>query len=224
MRQLVRLAKNVGRIITDMPPEDMQQASGLEHLLRRYSEALTPWAESIAGRMVAEIERRDAAAWMAHSEDMRAGVKRALLGNDGELTKALLNTQVTLIQSIPLDAAKRVHKLTLEGLETGSRGKEIFNEIMRSGEVAVSDAKRIATTEISRTAATFSESRALRIGSEGYFWRTSHDGDVRKDHRELDGKFFRWDDPPIADKRSGARAHPGCIYYCRCWAEISIPD
>lgn len=224
MRQLVRLAKNVGRIITDMPPDDMQQASALEHLLRRYSEALTPWAETIAGRMVAEIERRDAAAWMAHSEEMRAGVKRALLGNDGELTKVLLNTQVTLIKSIPLEAAKRVHKLTLEGLETGSRGKEIFNEIMRSGEVTAARARTIARTEISRTAATFSEARALRIGSDGYIWRTSHDGDVRRDHRELEGKFFTWDNPPVADKRNGARANPGCIYNCRCWAEILIPD
>jgi SPP1 gp7 family putative phage head morphogenesis protein len=223
-RQLVRLAKNVGLIITDMPPEDMRQASALEHLLRRYAEALTPWAYKVAERMVGDIERKDLAAWKAHSEEMRAGVRRALLSEDGELTKALLNTQVTLIKSIPLDAAQRVHELTLKGLEEGTRGTDIFKEIMRSGEVSSSKARTIARTETSRTAATFAESRALRIGSEGYIWRTSEDGDVRKDHRELDGKIFTWDNPPIADKRNGARAHPGCIYNCRCWAEILIPD
>lgn len=224
MRQLVRLARNVGRIITDMPPDDMRQASSLENLLRKYAEALTPWAESVAGRMVSEIERKDAAAWKAHSEEISARLRRSLQGNDGELTKALLNTQVTLIKSIPLDAAQRVHELTLKGLEEGTRGNDIFAEIMRAGDVAASQARTIARTEISRTAATFSEARALRLGSEGYFWRTSHDGDVRKDHKELDGKFFTWDNPPIADQRSGARAHPGCIYNCRCWAEIVIPE
>ncbi|WP_175920376.1 phage head morphogenesis protein [Burkholderia pyrrocinia] len=222
--QLRKIAHQVGVLANGFPAGDASFAPTIEDLLRRYAEALAPWAEATAARMIADLNRRDEQMWMKQAADMSRALREEIRGAaTGETMRALLAEQVRLIKSIPLDAAERVHRLTLEGMVDSTRAAQISKAIQESGQVAKSRADTIARTEVSRTAATLTEARALDVGSPGYFWRTSGDSDVREDHRELEGKFFTWDKPPIADKRSGARAHPGCIYNCRCWAEVVLP-
>lgn len=175
--------------------------------------------------MLREVNRRDEAAWAEYTRELSRALRTEIrTAPTGAAMQALLAEQVTLIKSIPLDAAQRVHRLTLEGIENSTRASVISKEIQRSGAVAESRADLIARTEVARTASTLTEARALHVGSEGYIWRTSDDSDVREDHRELEGKFIRWDSPPIADKRTGRRAHAGCIYGCRCYPEPVIPE
>ncbi|MCY1351943.1 phage head morphogenesis protein, SPP1 gp7 family [compost metagenome] len=113
-----------------------------------------------------------------------------------------------------------MHDLTLQGIEDSTRANEIAKEIQRSGEVATSRAQLIARTEVSRTAATLTEARAKATGSEGYIWRTAHDGTVRSSHKAMEGKFVPWSTPPTLDKLTG---HAGCLPNCRCWPEPVIP-
>lgn len=211
-------------MVNGFPAGDPEYVPTINQLLRRYAEALTPWAERAAASMLEDVNRRDAQAWAEHAEEMSRALKIELrTAPTGEAMQELMAEQVTLIKSIPLDAAQRVHELTLAGLEDGTRAREISAEIQRSGEVAKSRADLIARTEVSRTASTLTQARAEHIGSEGYIWRTAGDGDVREDHRELEGTYVRWDSPPIADKRTGRRAHAGCIYGCRCYPEPVFP-
>lgn len=56
------------------------------------------------------------------------------------------------------------------------------------------------------------------IGMDSYVWRTCGDEKVRDGHRALDGRVFRWDNPPIEDPHTGHRAHPGEAMNCRCTA------
>jgi len=223
--QLRKVAEQVGSIISPFTPGDMSAVPAIEQLLKAYSDMLKGWATQTASNMLMDVALRDEQAWQTMAKELSAGLRQEIRNAPtGKVMKALLAEQVTLIQSIPIEAAQRVHRLTLEGLENSTRASEIAKEIMRSGEVTASRAQLIAVTEVSRTATTLTQARAQSIGSEGYFWETSHDGAVRSDHRDLDGKFFTWDNPPVADKRTGARAHPGCIYRCRCWARVAIPS
>jgi SPP1 gp7 family putative phage head morphogenesis protein len=137
----------------------------------------------------------------------------------GRVMRELLADQVTLIQSIPLEAAQRVHRLTLEGLEDSTRFQEIAKEIQRSEEVSTSRAVLIARTEVSRTSTTLTQARAQSIESPGYTWTTSHDGAVRPSHKAMDGKFIAWDSPPTLD---GLTGHCGCLPNCRCWARVAL--
>ncbi|CAN0620488.1 Phage head morphogenesis, SPP1 gp7 family domain protein [Burkholderia multivorans] len=223
--QLRKIAEQVGVLVNGFPAGDPSWAPTIEEMLRRYADALAPWAEATAARMLADLNRRDEQAWMQQAADMSRALRDEIRNAPtGETLRALMAEQVTLIKSIPLDAAERVHRLTIEGMVDSTRAAQISKAIQESGDVAKSRADLIARTEVSRTATTLTEARARGVGSPGYFWRTSGDSDVREDHRELDGKFFTWDAPPIADKRSGARSHPGCIWNCRCWAEPVVPD
>ncbi len=60
--------------------------------------------------------------------------------------------------------------------------------------------------------------RQTAAGIVEYTWSTSDDERVREDHAALDGTTQRWDTPPIVDKRTGRREHPGGDFQCRCSA------
>ncbi|WP_288074655.1 phage minor head protein [Pseudomonas sp.] len=197
----------------------------ISSILRRYADALNDWAIATASRMLSDVDQQDRKAWAARTEEMGRALRDEIRNAPtGEALRGLMAEQVTLIKSIPLEAAKRVHELTLRGIEDSTRASEISREILRSGEVAESRARLIARTEVARTAANLTEARATSVGSVEYIWRTSGDSDVREDHKDLNGKVFRWDTPPVADQHSGSRAHPGTIYNCRCYAEPIIPE
>ncbi|WP_232111770.1 phage minor head protein [Pseudomonas guariconensis] len=221
-RSLTQVARQVGAIINGFPPGDPAADPTITQILRRYSDLLNDWAVSTASRMIADVNQQDRKAWAERSAEMSKALRDEILNADtGAAMRGLLAEQVTLIKSIPTEAAQRVHDLTLKGIEDGTRANEIAKEIRRSGEVATSRAQLIARTEVSRTAATLTEARAKATGSTGYIWRTSHDGDVRSSHKAMEGKFVPWSDPPTLDKLTG---HAGCLPNCRCWPEPVIPE
>lgn len=219
---LSQVARQVGNIINGFPPGDPSAEPTITHMLSRYADLLNDWALSTASKMIADVNVQDRKAWATLTEQMSQALRQEIrTAPTGKAQQALLAEQVTLIKSIPLDAAKRVHELTLQGIEDGTRASEIAKEIQRSGEVSESKAKVIARTEVSRTASTLTEARAKAVGSEGYIWRTSGDSDVRHSHAEMNGKFVRWDSPPTLDKMTG---HAGCFPNCRCYPEPVIPE
>ena len=223
-RQLRSVAAKVGSIIDGFDPNDYDDMRAAELLLTEYSKLIKPWATAVSRRMLTDVSRRDEKQWQKVSKSMGAEIRREIHRTNptGRLLRSLLDEQVALIQSIPLDAAKRVHKYTLEGLESGERAADIAEKIRRGGHVSKSRAMLIARTEVARTSSLLTESRAKQIGSEGYIWRTSRDEDVRRSHKKMEGKFVRWDDPPTLS--DGTTTHAGQIYNCRCWPEPVIPD
>ena len=69
-----------------------------------------------------------------------------------------------------------------------------------------------------KQAAKINEANQRRVGLEKYIWRALRDHVTRPDHRELSDRVFSWDDPPIIDKSSGRKGHPGDDYNCGCFA------
>ncbi len=223
-RKLRKIARTIGDIVTGFAgPDPIASAPGIREALNRYSVIVGQWARSAGASMLVDVMKRDEAAWREVSRGMsRALADEIRTAPTGEVTRSLLEQQVELITSLPLEAARRVQALAIQSMETGARASEIAKEIMRSGEVASSRATLIAVTETSRASSNLLEARSLHVGSLGYIWRTSRDGDVRPLHRALEGVYIAWSDPPVAGS-NGERAHAGCIYRCRCWAEPIIP-
>jgi SPP1 gp7 family putative phage head morphogenesis protein len=222
--KLRKLARHIGDIIRGFPPGDPAALPAITKLLRDYAKAITPWANATAGLMLADVAHRDKRLWANITKGMSLGLRMELeRAPTGATLRDLQAQQVRLITSLPIEAAERVHKLTYEGLANATRAKEVAAEIMRSGHVTESRATLIARTEVARASSNLGQARAQHVGSEGYIWRTAGDSDVRESHRKLEGTFHRWSSPPICDPPSH-RAHPGCIWNCRCYAEIVLPD
>lgn len=224
---LRKIAKHIEDIVKAFDPTDKAQIAQLEQALRRYADILTPWARVTAQRMLVDVSRRDEKVWREYIKFLGLSLYDEITkAPTGEVMRQLMHEQVTLITSLPMDAAQRVHELATGALYEGTRANEIAAEIMKTGDVTRSRANLIARTETGRAATTLTQARAEHVGSTHYRWVTSHDYDVRRLHKELDGTIHRWDDPPIAGESKGSpvRAHPGCIWNCRCFAYPILPE
>lgn len=190
--------------------------------LNDYAKLVEPWAEAVAGFMLADVARRDQAMWKQNSKDMAKELGREISGAPtGDILRSLQEQQVKLIKSIPLEAAQRVHELTVEGLLTSERASVVTREILKIADVTESRARLIARTEVARASSNLLQARATWAGSDGYVWRTSGDSDVRDSHAEMEGKYVRWSTPPTLDNLKG---HAGTLPNCRCFAEPVFPD
>jgi SPP1 gp7 family putative phage head morphogenesis protein len=182
--------------------------------------------------MLLEVNRRNKTAWSAYANEMSLALGKEIREADtGATMRALLDEQVPLITSLPLEAAQRVHEKTLEGMELGARYPERTAEIeeaLSATNPAATEtwvrtrARLIARTETARTASVLTEARAEAIGAEQYVWKTAGDWKVRSSHKKLNGKVFSWDDPPLSDPPD-LHSHPGQIFNCRCVALPIIP-
>lgn len=190
--------------------------------LIEYANTLQFWAQNAAGRIITDVALRDEKTWLIYAKDLSRGVREQIRNTDtGAVYQQLLNDQVRLITSLPLGAAQRIQDLSTRSLIEGARSSEIAGLIMATGHVTKSRANTIARTEVSRASCVFTQARAENLGSEGYIWRTSEDGDVRQSHKEMNGKFVAWENPPTLD---GMEGHAGCLPNCRCYPEPVIPE
>lgn len=225
--QLTAVGRQIGAIIKSFAPEGVlpvEHREALRIALSTYSGLLRPWATSVTHRMQQQVNRKDVTAWEQLARAMGGTLRSRVAGVPViRLLREEQERVVELITSLPLRAAERVHEMTIQGLFQGKRAKEISEKIFQGGKVTINQAKLIARTEVARTASLLTQVRAEHVGSEGYIWRTSDDPDVRPRHKRLEGKFIRWDEPPISGE-NGERAHAGQIYNCRCWPEPVVPD
>ncbi len=190
--------------------------------LRSYAETIEPWARSVGERMVSEVAARDRKTWREVSAEMGRQLHHEIDNAPiGGVIRQRLEDQVTLIKSIPLEAAQRVHNLTVENAHTGERFTVLADKIMEGGGVSRSKATTIARTETGRTLTEITKARSESVNSPGYIWRTSKDFNVRPSHQAMEGRFVAWGEPPELD---GMVGHAGCLPNCRCWAEPVIPD
>lgn len=222
-RNLTQVARQIDAIVRGMAPQGV--VTDLDRLLdalNRYADILKPWGESVANQMIADVAKRDAAAWEKHGREIGQALRREIMqAPTGAAMRSLLREQVDEITLLPRKAAERLFRVTTEGLVTGIRAEEIAQQVLATGQVSVGQARMLARTGVSTTATSLTQARAQYMGSEGYTWRTSRDLAVRPSHRKMEGKFIRWDSPPTIDNYT---AHCGQFANCRCFPEVQIPD
>jgi len=221
--RLRKVARHVGDIVKAFDPNDFAQSALIETALIKYSEVIDHWSSAAGARMVTEVAAREKRQWEQVSAQVGRGIRQQIeTAPIGKVTRDAMAEQVKLIKSLPIEAAERVHKLAIEGLSGGNRASEVAAEIMKTGEVTKSRANTIARTEVGRVSTEFTKARSEHLGSTEFIWRTAGDSDVRPSHKALNGKSFKWSDPPECDP--GHHALPGAIWNCRCYAEPVLPD
>lgn len=141
-----------------------------------------------------------------------------------------IDQNVSLIKSIPQEALSEMHSIVSQGFKTGATLTSIEKEIRNTYHVKRSSAKLLARDQIAKLNGQLTKQQQTDAGVNEYIWSTSGDSRVRETHKKLDGKKFRWDDPPVVTPpgKPVRRCHPGEDYQCRCVAlpvfDISTVD
>ena len=125
---------------------------------------------------------------------------------------------VDLIKTIPSESLGRMRDIVLDGYRNGKTTTNIVKEILREYSMTRRHAQLIARDQIAKLNGEIAKKHQQDAGVEEYEWSDSRDERVRTRHHDLNGKRFRWDDPPVVDERTGRRCHPGGDYQCRCVA------
>lgn len=98
----------------------------------------------------------------------------------------------------------------------GKSRKDIENYIIKEFGIAQRKAKFLARNESAIATTSYLQAKYRDEGFSNYKWVTNLDGRERELHRELNGKVFSFDNPPVIDERTGQRGLPAETYNCRC--------
>ncbi|WP_308544784.1 MULTISPECIES: phage minor head protein [unclassified Pantoea] len=176
----------------------------------------------MSSRLIGTLEVADDAMWRDRSQRISAGLRELMNSGTGAVTRSIIDEQVKLFKSLPLQAADHVydiHNQAIEAVVSGKRSSTLKQEIMRTGKVTEARARTIARTEVGRASTAITQARSTAIGSRGYIWRTADDSDVRHSHTQMEGQYVDWAKPPTLDGMTG---HAGQFPNCRCYAEPVI--
>jgi SPP1 gp7 family putative phage head morphogenesis protein len=223
-----RALRNVARfsgqlVLMHVEGSTLTNVPGLERAVREYMAAITPWAQRRATEMVSAVNLTNEKYWVSAAKAAGRALRLEFAeAPTGQVARQLVAEQVGLITSLPLDAAQRAQRLAQEAVENGSRASEVARMLAETTGVTENRAMLIARTEVSKANSALNQARSLSIGADSYVWRTAGDGDVRESHAELEGKTFRFDDPPDHSDGSGTY-NPGDFPNCRCYAETILP-
>jgi SPP1 gp7 family putative phage head morphogenesis protein len=222
--QLKKVARVVKGIIDSHALGDTIDQSKLKKALVSYSEVLSPWAERLSEKMIEAISKKNQRAFTENSKKMSRGLLDIFTGPGvGAVAKKLHEDQVSLIKSLPLEAAEKAQVIARDAVIRGIRVESSAKKILELGNMTINRATLIARTETAKVNSALTVARAEAIGSKSFIWRTVGDADVRESHKALDGKVFEYANPPFVSIEEGAHL-PGDIWNCRCYAEPIFPD
>lgn len=135
-----------------------------------------------------------------------------------ELMEKWVNDNVDLVKTIPQESLGKMRSIVMDGYRNGETTTSIVKKLQRAYSIDRRHAQLLARDQIAKLNSNIAQQQQRDAGVEEYIWSTSGDARVRPSHERLNGKRFRWDDPPVVDEKTGRRCHPGEDYECRCVA------
>ncbi|NDK07859.1 hypothetical protein EOM39_01275 [Candidatus Gracilibacteria bacterium] len=133
------------------------------------------------------------------------------------LAKDYANNLKLYIENFTKDNIINLRKQVLNNTFNGYRAENLIKIIKMNYNVSQSKANFLARQETNLLVASFREQRYKDVGVQKYKWRV-RGFHTRPDHKALDGKIFFWDNPPVVNRETGERKHPGQDWNCYCTA------
>lgn len=161
------------------------------------------------------------AQWQAQAEAAMGVDLSVIEPNLTPTINAFRRANVELITTMTQSKVERVRAI-LEDAGPGSRVETIRNRLMEDEGVSKRQASLIARDQVLKLNSAVTQKRHEAAGLTEYIWRTSGDASVRPEHRKLEGKRFKYGEPPVSE-RDGSRGRPGEKWQCRCTMEPVVP-
>lgn len=132
----------------------------------------------------------------------------------GAIIDRARDENIRLVENAGRAYAASVRKVFEDPAAPTRRVEDLKADLLARGDVSESRAELIARDQVLKLNGAITKARQENAGIVEYEWSTSLDERVRESHRALEGKIFRWDNPPPET------GHPGEDFQCRC---VAIP-
>jgi len=192
-------------------------------LTSRFSELFGKASKAMAERMVEQTGKHSAAALGRSLKELSGGLtlKTDTLrsGPIGEIAKAAVAENVSLIKSIPEQYLQKVQGAVMRSITTGNGLQDLVPFLEEQDGMTVRRAKNIALDQTRKAYQSINAGRMKAAGIKKFEWVHSGGGQKpRPDHVAMNGNVYSYDDLPVIDQRTGERGIPGQAPNCRCTA------
>ncbi len=130
---------------------------------------------------------------------------------------------VALISDVPESAISDLEKLITNSVTRGDSLTYLREQIAKRLNKTDFELKRIARDQSNKLYGSLTKLRSEFNGWDFYEWDDSNDSRVRPDHKRLDGKIYKFSEPPVtvtSGSRVGEKNSPGEDIQCRCIALV----
>ena len=177
-------------------------------------------AQIIASRMVNESDKASKTALSSSMKDLSGMTINTNINSADlrETIKASIAANVQLIKSIPSEYLTKVGGAVMRSVTSGQGMAELMPQIKKYGDMTDRRAKNIALDQSRKAYNSINADRMKKVGIGKFKWVHSGGGlHPRKDHQEMSGNIYSFDDLPVIDQRTGERGLPGQAPNCGCF-------
>ena len=134
-----------------------------------------------------------------------------------EIIKASTQEAAGLIKRIPEKFLGEVQGQVMRSITTGKGIEDLVPYLTKRYEGDVKWARHVALDQTRKAYTSVNQVRLQSLGCESFIWiHSGGSAHPRKDHIEMNGKEYRFDDPPVVNKKTGERGLPSSQIFCRC--------
>ena len=138
-------------------------------------------------------------------------------GTMKETMTASVAENVALIKSIPQKYGTDIAGAVMRSITAGNGLQDLIPALENYEGQTERRARNIALDQTRKAYNSLNKGRLQALGVKEFEWlHTGGSQKPRKDHQEMSGNIYRFDDPPVIDQRTGERGFPGQAPNCRC--------
>lgn len=192
-------------------------------LSNKFTDLFGKASKELSERMVEQTGKHSAAALGTSLKELSGGLKLKTdtlrSGPIGEIAKAAVAENVSLIKSIPEQYLQKVQGAVMRSITTGNGLQDLQPFLEEQEGMTKRRAKNIALDQTRKSYQSINAGRMKAAGIKKFIWIHSGGGQKpRPDHVAMDGNTYSYDDLPVIDERTGERGIPGQAPNCRCTA------
>lgn len=143
---------------------------------------------------------------------------------EADIARNYTNNMQFYIKNWAKDKIPQMRLKVQQAILDGYRRDEVQKMLEVEYGIAKRKAKFLAYNETSIMLAELKKVMYQEMGFTHFMWITNLDNRERPLHRELHGRIFRFDNPPVIDARTGQKGLPGETYNCRCQIRPIMTD
>lgn len=189
-------------------------------LTKKFDDLFASVSKPLAEQMANEADKSSSSSLHTSLKQLSGGLSlptTGLQGPLGDVLSATVTENVGLIKSIASQYLDGVQGAVMRSITTGNGLQDLVPFLEKHEGITLRRARFIAHDQTRKAFNNLNKGRMQRVGVQKYEWlHSGGSAHPRREHIEMSGNVYSFDDPPVIDSKTGERGIPGQLPGCRC--------